>query len=72
MRMILRSLPAIVLLAGCTAPASQPATSPAAANAVAHQAHEAYVAAINTNNLDSILAMLTEDIVSWRRISPCW
>lgn len=38
-------------------------TLAAAADPDAHHAHEAYVLAINSNNLDSILDMLTEDVV---------
>ncbi|MEP6916521.1 MAG: nuclear transport factor 2 family protein [Acidobacteriota bacterium] len=48
--------------AGC-APAPQPAASTATADATAHEAHAAYVTAINSNNLASILGMLTEDVV---------
>jgi ketosteroid isomerase-like protein len=35
----------------------------AASDTAAHQAHEAYVTAINSNNLDSLLGVLTEDVV---------
>jgi hypothetical protein len=41
---------------------SEPADS-AASDAAAHKAHEAYVAAINSNNLEALLEMLTEDVV---------
>jgi ketosteroid isomerase-like protein len=34
-----------------------------AADAAAHRAHDAYVAAINSNNVDSMLAMVTDDVV---------
>jgi ketosteroid isomerase-like protein len=58
---------AIALLAGCGAPASSPTagTSAAAVDtaAIARQAHEGYVNAINSNNLDSLMAVLTDDIV---------
>ena len=52
-------LVAAAVLAGCITPARQTA----AADATAHQAHQAYVAAINSNNLDVLLDMLTEDVV---------
>lgn len=50
----------VAIFAGCTKRESRPA---AETDAIARQAHEAYVTAINTNNLDSLLAMLTEDVV---------
>ena len=53
------SLVAAAVLAGCSTPARQTVT----ADATAHQAHQAYVAAINSNNLDVLLDMLTEDVV---------
>jgi ketosteroid isomerase-like protein len=56
-------LTAVAIFAGCTAPGSRPAATSADTDAIARQAHEAYVTAINTNNLDSLLAMLTEDVV---------
>jgi tryptophan-rich sensory protein len=34
-----------------------------AANVDAHMVHQAYVAAINSNNLDAVLGMLTDDVV---------
>jgi ketosteroid isomerase-like protein len=34
-----------------------------AAAATAHQAHEAYTSAINSNNLQSLVAMFTDDVV---------
>src|SRR5579859_7889641 len=49
--------------ATCTGPAAQLTTNSAGADATAHQAHEAYVTAINSNNLDTLLGMLTEDVV---------
>ena len=64
MRTVLGALAVVVLYSGCSAPAPQSAANnAAAADATAHQAHEAYVAAINSNNLDSLLGMLTEDVV---------
>ncbi len=35
----------------------------AAADTTAHLAHQAYVRAINSNNLDSLLSILTDDVV---------
>lgn len=63
MRMIFTTLTAVAILAGCTATGSRPAATSADTDAGARQAHEAYVAAINANNVDSLLAMLTEDVV---------
>ncbi len=55
------------LLAGCSMPRTAPSTAGAGAavdtSAIARQAHESYVAAINSNNLDSLLAVLTDDVV---------
>lgn len=48
---------------GCGAPGPHSTADSAAAEATARQAHEAYTAAINSNNLDSLLAMVTEDVV---------
>ena len=62
MRTVLRSVALLALVAACTRPGSQPAAA-SASDPAARQAHEAYVTAINSNNLDSLLAMLTEDIV---------
>jgi len=45
------------MFVGCATPESHPAAA-ADTEAIAHQAHEAYVTAINSNNLDSLLAML--------------
>lgn len=49
-------LSAALALAGCQTPPRQ-------SDASAHQAHEAYVVAINSNNVERLLAMLTEDVV---------
>jgi ketosteroid isomerase-like protein len=54
----------IALVCGaCSAPRSQPAAIAVGDDPAAHQAHEAYVAAINSNNLDALLGVLTEDVV---------
>jgi len=50
----------VTIFAGCTKRESRPAVD---TEAIARQAHETYVTAINSNNLDSVLAMLTEDVV---------
>lgn len=63
MRMILRAFLPAALVTACGAPGSPPATTGAAADSMARQAFASYVTAINSNNLDSLLAMLTEDVV---------
>ncbi len=63
MRRVLQTVAIAAVVAACGAPGSRPAADSAAADATARQAHEAYVTAINSNNLDSLLAMLTEDVV---------
>ena len=65
MRNLMNAVPltVLVIFAGCSTPESRPAPAPVDTVAIAHQAHEAYVTAINSNNLDSLLAMLTEDVV---------
>lgn len=58
-------------LSACAAPASTPAATgsgqtaadSAARDTAAHQAHANYVRAINSNNIDSLVAMLTEDVI---------
>jgi len=56
----------IVMIAGlcgaCSA-GSQAAATAAGDDRGAHQVHEAYVTAINSNNLDTLLGVLTEDVV---------
>ena len=63
MRTSLAIFAVITLCAACSAPAPQPGSNTAVSDAAAHQAHEAYVTAINSNNLDSLLGMLTDDVV---------
>jgi ketosteroid isomerase-like protein len=48
----------------------QASVDAAAVDAAAHQAHEAYVTATNSNNLDSLLGMLTEDVVFMAAHAP--
>jgi ketosteroid isomerase-like protein len=66
----MRTVPGIVALvmlcSACGTPAREAATTAAdtaAIDVAAHQAHDAYVTAINSNNLETLLAVLTEDVV---------
>ena len=61
----MRSVNGVLAIATSTACAQSPSPTRDAAtdSAAAHQAHEGYVAAINSNNLDSLLGMLTDDVV---------
>jgi ketosteroid isomerase-like protein len=56
-----------VVVVTCAAPAPKGGTTTpadsAAADAAAHQAHEHYVRVINSNDIDSLASMLTEDAV---------
>jgi len=63
MRTSLATFAVITLCAACSAPAPQPGSNTAVSDAAAHQAHDAYVTAINSNDLDSLLGMLTDDVV---------
>jgi ketosteroid isomerase-like protein len=62
MRKVLAMM-AIVAVAGCGEKAAEQDAAAVADDAAAHLAHENYVAAINSNNVDSIAGMLTDDIV---------
>ena len=60
----------LLLVAACSAPAPAPPTSSGVASAdsaardsAAHQAHENYVRVINSNNIDSLASMLTDDVI---------
>jgi ketosteroid isomerase-like protein len=59
----------LLVLAGCRTPerprAADAASAPAglAADESAHLAHAHYTDAINSNNLDSLMGMMTEDVV---------
>lgn len=57
----------LVLAAACAKPEAKPETAAAPpvvdTAAIKQQTHQAYVDAINSNNLDSLLAMLTDDVV---------
>jgi ketosteroid isomerase-like protein len=63
MRTMLRAFVTVAVLATFTALGSLAATARPATDATANQAFAAYVKAINSNNVDSLLAMLTEDVV---------
>jgi ketosteroid isomerase-like protein len=66
MRTVHHTLATLAILAaagGCGAPNSHATVDGAAADTTARHAHEAYTTAINSNNLDSLLAMVTEDVV---------
>ena len=67
----MRGLPGLLVIVlfavGCTAQAPEQGSSvvgrTSASDSSAHQAHEAYVTAINSNNLDTLLGVLTDDVV---------
>ena len=61
MRFVLGVVTVSLLSAACGTPSTQPGTS--SADAAAHQAHQAYVTAINSNDLTTLLDMLTDDVV---------
>jgi ketosteroid isomerase-like protein len=63
LRLMISSLAALLVCAACTQSNSPGATSRPAPDLPAHRAHEAYVTAINSNNLDMLLSMLTDDVV---------
>ena len=64
MRTIYGFFVALVVCSACSAPLPQTAAAAVAADdPAAHQAHEAYVTAINSNNLDTLLGVLTDDVV---------
>lgn len=64
MRNIIFVLLILVLTGACCTPDPQPvAVDTTVSDEAAHKAHEAYVAAINSNDLDELLGMLTEDVV---------
>lgn len=60
----LLGIPILVILTACQPSKSDTAAaSGAAADSAARSAHEAYTTAINSNNLDSLAGMLTDDVV---------
>ena len=54
---------AILIFAGCEPSGARSTAGDTAADSTAHLAHEAYTTAINSNNLDSLAGMFTEDVV---------
>jgi ketosteroid isomerase-like protein len=54
---------AILILAACGPSGAKSTAGATAADSTAHLAHEAYTTAINSNNLDSLDGMFTEDVV---------
>jgi hypothetical protein len=62
-RRVLGTFTAVAFCAACSTPAPHSVATAAVSDAAAHQAREAYVTAINSNNLDSLLGMLTDDVV---------
>jgi ketosteroid isomerase-like protein len=69
MRVVFVCTSLVIFVVACAAPApsSKAATSSVADSAsrdsAAHRAHENYVRVINSNNIDSLTSMLTEDVV---------
>jgi len=62
----------IAFAAACTAPSPEARSSPSAAispadsaarDSAAHKAHENYVRLINSNNVDSLMSIMTDDVV---------
>jgi ketosteroid isomerase-like protein len=53
----------IAVWCGACSAGSQATATAAGDDPGAHHAHEAYVTAINSNNLDTLLGVLTEDVV---------
>ena len=53
----------VLVLAACSPSDAKPPVVADASDSTAHLAHEAYTTAINSNNLDSLAAMFTEDVV---------
>ena len=52
----------VVLATACTTPAPKAADT-AVSDEAAHKAHENYVRVINSNNIDSLTSMFTDDVV---------
>jgi ketosteroid isomerase-like protein len=68
---VLRSVAVSILLTACARSDDKPAAvANAAEDTTAHLAHEAYTTAINSNNLDSLTGMFTEDVVFLAAHSP--
>lgn len=60
---LIRTFIIVTFCVVCSGSATQASVDTVADDAAAHQAHDAYVTAINSNNLDVLLGMLTEDVV---------
>lgn len=60
----------VLVLTACGPSGAKPAAVADASDSTAHLAHEAYTTAINSNNLDSLAAMFTEDVVFLAAHSP--
>ena len=54
---------AILILSACGPSGAKSTAGGAATDSTARLAHEAYTTAINSNNLDSLAGMFTEDVV---------
>jgi ketosteroid isomerase-like protein len=63
MRLVLTLIATSALAVSFSSPAHSAQAGTAASDAAARVAHSAYVKAINSNNLDSLLGMLTDDVV---------
>jgi ketosteroid isomerase-like protein len=74
MRKIIGCCSILVFAAACTAPSSDsksqtitvtssPSADLASRDPAAHKAHENYVRVINSNNVDSLMSMMTDDVV---------
>ncbi len=63
MRVIVGAIALMAVAAGCSASGRSPATRHAPDDSTAHLAHAAYTSAINSNNLDSLMGMMTDDVV---------
>ena len=66
MRKIIGCFTIAALVAACSAPSSESKPAPAdsaAINEAAHHAHENYVRVINSNNIDSLTSMFTDDVI---------
>ena len=63
MRVIFKFLSIVVLCGYCCTPSFGLASDGSTAAEDAHKAHDAYVTAINSNDLDTLLEMLTDDVV---------
>jgi ketosteroid isomerase-like protein len=63
MRTFFGTVTIVAFCTACSGPTPRSEATAAVDHSGAHQVHEAYVTAINSNNLDSLLGMLTEDVV---------